>query len=110
MTDQDRQSSEQKRPAETLRDGKLKATLWRQEGDRSDYHTARFAKLYEDRDGNLQETQSFTRSDLLGLAELARKSRDWIMERDREQFKEQRQQSEDRNRGRTRAPRQTRER
>lgn len=61
-------------PLETFRDGRLKATVWANEGERGIYHTVTFAKTYEDKDGKLQETSSFTGSELLRVAELAREA------------------------------------
>lgn len=61
-------------PLETLRDGRLKATLWENRSDNGIYHTVTLAKTYEDKDGQLKETHSFTGSELLRIAELVRES------------------------------------
>lgn len=61
-------------PLETFRDGRLKATVWENTGDNGPYHTVTLAKVYEDREGKLQETNSFTGSELLRVAELAREA------------------------------------
>ena len=60
-------------PVETLRDGFLKVTLWRNEGENGPYFTANFAKIYE-KDGELHDGHSFHSSDLLGISELARQA------------------------------------
>ena len=59
-------------PAETLRDGSLKATIWRNEGESGPYFTTTFAKTYETQNGKLRDTTGFTGPELLRVAELAR--------------------------------------
>lgn len=59
-------------PVETFRDGSLKATIWQNQGENGPYFTTTLAKTYEDRDGKLRDTFSFTGSELLRVAELAR--------------------------------------
>lgn len=66
--------SESNAPLETLRDGRLKATIWENQGESGTYHTVSLAKIYEDRDGKLQETHSFSGGELLRIAELAREA------------------------------------
>ena len=66
--------SAQNQPIETLRDGRLKATLWENQGENGSYHTVTLAKVYEGKDGQLQETSSFSAGELLRVAELARES------------------------------------
>lgn len=58
-------------PAETLRDGFVKVTIWQNDGEKGPYFTASFAKTYE-KDGKLQDGSSFNASDLLVIAELSR--------------------------------------
>jgi len=60
-------------PVDTLRDGFLKVTIWRNEGEKGPFYTASFAKTYE-KDGELHDGQSFHSSDLLGMSELARQA------------------------------------
>ena len=64
----------QNQPLETLRDGRLKATVWENQGENGSYHTVTLAKVYEGKDGQLQETSSFSAGELLRVAELARES------------------------------------
>ena len=68
-------STEQKahlRPADTLRDGALKATIWENHGENGTYYTTTLARTYEDKNGKLRDTNSFGGTDLLRVAELAR--------------------------------------
>lgn len=80
-----------RRPEETLREGPLKAAIWRNDGENGAYHSVTVARTYKDRDGNLQDTQSFRPKDMLGLSELARQAHHTAQDRDRELFKERRQ-------------------
>ncbi|MBL4839071.1 MAG: hypothetical protein JKY34_16000 [Kordiimonadaceae bacterium] len=73
-------------PVDTLRDGALKATIWKREGEKRDYFTTSFAKTYQDKEGNLKDGHSFGSNDLLGVAELARLAHQRSMELKREEF------------------------
>ncbi|MEM1427941.1 MAG: hypothetical protein AAGG09_00635 [Pseudomonadota bacterium] len=92
------------RPAETVREGQLKAAIWRNENENGAYHSVTLARTYKDRDGNLQDTSNFRPKDMLGLSELARRAHHQAQDLDRELFKEQRreQQTQDRPRGQSR--------
>ncbi|MEM1344395.1 MAG: hypothetical protein AAGI34_07410 [Pseudomonadota bacterium] len=61
-------------PEETLRDGNLKASIWRNESEKGPYWSVTFAKTFRDHEGNYKDAQSFTGTDMLRLAELARDS------------------------------------
>ena len=77
-------------PAETLREGPLKAAIWRNESETGPYHSVTLARTYKDQEGNLQDTSSFRAKDMLGLSELARRAHHEVHERDRAAFKEHR--------------------
>jgi len=100
-------ADKQKSPEATLRDGSVKASIWRNEGESGAFRSTTFARTYEDRDGNPRDANSFTGTDLLKVSELARqaynKSRVLEREERRAAFKDQRQERE-------RSPRQERER
>lgn len=78
-------------PVETLRDGRLKATVWENQNENGSYHSVSLAKTYEDKQGRLQDSHSFTGSELLRIAELARESHSLIRDLRRERSVEQRQ-------------------
>jgi len=59
------------RPVETLRDGALKAAIWKNEGEKGAFFNVTFARTYKDAKGNLKDTDSFSGSQLLRLARLA---------------------------------------
>lgn len=95
------QQQQNKGPEDTIRDGSLKATIWRRQGQQKDYFTTDLAKTYEDKNGNLKDTKSFGKNDLLGIAELARRANIRVNELTREEFKKNRQngQNQQQNRG-----------
>jgi multidrug resistance efflux pump len=66
------QSPEPNRPADTLRDGSLKATIWKRQGESGDYYATDLARTYTDREGNLRDSRSFGSNDLLRVSELAK--------------------------------------
>lgn len=100
-------ANDQKGPEVTLRDGNIKASIWRNESDGGPFRSVTFARTYEDRDGNPRDAHSFSGTDVLKVSELARQSynKSRILDRDerRAAFKDQRQES-------NHAPRQERER
>lgn len=61
-------------PANVLRDGDLKASIWENNGKNGPYFTTTFAKTYRDRNNELRDTNVFNNSDLLRISELARQA------------------------------------
>lgn len=74
-----------KAPEATLRDAHLKASIWRNEGEKGSYYTTTLARTYKDNDGNPKDTHSFSKNDLLKASELARSAYNRINELQREQ-------------------------
>ena len=68
MTDQSNQ-----RPVCVLRDGMLKAAIWRNEGENGPFFTATLSKLFE-KNGELRDGHSFAGGELLKVSELARQA------------------------------------
>jgi hypothetical protein len=64
------------RPVETLRDGSIKAAIWKNESENGDFFAITFARTYKNGKGDLQDTESFSGSQLLRLARLAEKAYD----------------------------------
>lgn len=83
-------SNRPRRPEETLREGPLKAAIWRNEGEHGPYHSVTLSRTYKDREGNLHDTQSFRPKDMLGLSELARRAHHNVHEHEQTAFKERR--------------------
>ena len=96
---------EPERPVDVLRDGSLKASLWRNEGDKGPFYATEFSRTYTDADGNPRDSRSFVGGDLLKLSELARKAYDRTNELRREDFRRERQSRDVRDPGRTRRDR-----
>ena len=65
-------------PAQTIRYGRLKATIWRQESDKGPWYSVVLTRTYRDQAGNWQSSGSFGRDDLLLLAKLADQAHSWI--------------------------------
>ena len=74
-----------KQPELVVRDGSLKATLWKNDSEKGAYFTTTFARTYSDDQGNPRDTQSFSQTDLLKLAELGRETYGIINDLKREQ-------------------------
>lgn len=64
------------RPADVIRDGNLKASIWRNEGENSVSYATTIARTYKTEDGAYRESNSFTGTELLRVSELARKAYD----------------------------------
>ena len=82
------------RPARVLRDGYLKAAIWANHGEKGVYHTVTFARTYTDENGVVRDSNSFSGSDLLRIAELARESYKAIRELTAEARKTRKKQAE----------------
>lgn len=87
MTDN---SDAKARPSEPLREGPLKAAIWRIDGKNGAYHTVTLARSYKDEKGEWQDTKTFRSQDMLGLSELTRRAHHEVQELDQEAFKEKR--------------------
>lgn len=94
MTDQDDETENQTPRPKTVRDGDIKASIWRNEGESGVFHSTTLARTYEDKDGRLRDTNSFIGTDLLRVAEIARQAYTQSRAMDREArksaFKEKR--------------------
>ncbi len=62
------------RPVETLRDGAMKAAIWKNESENGPFFAVTFARTYTNGGGELHDTDSFSGSQLLRLARLADKA------------------------------------
>jgi len=82
---------ESKPPADVLRDGPLKASIWRNEGEKGPYYSTTFSRTYQDQEGNYRDTSSFVGGDNLKIAELARLAYSRSNEMRRAEFKEKRE-------------------
>lgn len=64
------------RPVETLRDGAIKAAIWKNESENGAFHGVTFSRTYKNGSGELNDTNSFSGTQLLRLARLAEKAYD----------------------------------
>ena len=64
------------KPTATLRDGRIKATIWKQNSDKGDFFRVTFSRGYKDEAGNWHDSDSFSGTELLSLAHLATKAFD----------------------------------
>lgn len=68
----DDQTQESNKPVETLRDGNLKASIWRNEGENGPSYSTTFARTWRDDQGRFHDSQSYAGTDMLRLGELSR--------------------------------------
>lgn len=61
------------KPVSTIRDGSLKATIWRNKGEKGDFHSVQFSRTWRDEQGAFHDSDSFSGAELLRLAHLATK-------------------------------------
>lgn len=59
-------------PADVIRDGNLKATIWRNEAESGPFYATSFVRTFRDSEGQFHDTNSFVAADLLKLSDLAR--------------------------------------
>ena len=67
-------------PTETLRDGSLKATIWKNEGDKGTFFSVNLSRTYKDDAGNYHDSDSFSGTELLRIAHLATRAYDLMSE------------------------------
>jgi len=66
-------------PAMKLRDGTLSATIWKNPTEKGFRYSVNLSRVYEDEHGNLRDSDSFSGSELLRIARLARMAYDEIV-------------------------------
>jgi hypothetical protein len=71
-------SETKNRPVREFRYGRLKAAVWRQEGDKGPWYSVSLARSYQDSNGQWQTTQSFGLRDLLEVAKLCNECHSFI--------------------------------
>ncbi|MCB1682367.1 MAG: hypothetical protein KDI65_10600 [Alphaproteobacteria bacterium] len=97
-TTQQEQEPDVNRPEDVLRDGNLKATVWKNEGENGDYYSTTLSRTWQDEDGNYRDSHSFSGAELLRVSELARGAYARTNELRQEQ---QQEQAQDKQQGRT---------
>lgn len=61
-------------PAVTLTDGRMKATVWKNEGSNGPFYSVQFTRTYRTEDGAYGDAHSFTGTELLKIADLANRA------------------------------------
>jgi hypothetical protein len=69
-------TTETNKPVDTIRDGALKATIWKNQSEKGAFYSVNFTRTYKDNEKNLQDGDSFTANELLRLSHLATKAYD----------------------------------
>ena len=67
-------------PYQTIRDGKIAATIWRNDGEKGPFYSVEFSRTYTDGHGNPKSSNSFNASDLPIVSRLADKAYDVILD------------------------------
>lgn len=66
------QQQEANGPADVLRDGNIKATIWKNERENGPSYNTTFARTWQDESGAYRDSHSFSGTELLRVSELAR--------------------------------------
>lgn len=61
----------QNQPLDTIRDGSLKATIWKRETENRSFYSVELTRSYTDKDGKWHDSSSFVGDELLRIARLA---------------------------------------
>lgn len=67
------------KPADTIRDGNLKCTIWRNEGEKGPWYAADLVRTFKTESG-FKDTHSVPADDLLRVSHLAEKAYDRVLE------------------------------
>lgn len=59
------------RPIQTLRDGNISASIWRNAGQNGDFFSVTFERVYTDENGKPRNSSSYSGTELLKLSNLA---------------------------------------
>lgn len=68
------------KPLQTLRDSTLTVTIWKNQGDKGPYYTAKLSRSYKDAQDNWQETDSLIGADLIKAQRLLGQAYDRIQQ------------------------------
>jgi len=64
------------KPIDTIRDGQLKATIWKNDGEKGPFYSVNFTRTYTDEAGNFHDSDSFSGTELLRIMQLSAKAYD----------------------------------
>lgn len=63
-------STETNKPIDTIRDGSLKATIWKNTGEKGDFYSVEFSRTYKQGE-TFKDSHSFSGTELLRISRLA---------------------------------------
>ena len=66
------------KPANTLRYGNIKATIWENTSEKGPFFATTFSRPFKDQSGAWRNVTSFGLNDLEALLTVARDAKDWI--------------------------------
>ena len=66
------------KPANTLRCGSIKATIWQNVTEKGPFFATTFSRLFKDQSGAWRNGTSFGLNDLEALVTVAREAKEWI--------------------------------
>ena len=66
------------KPVETIRDGALSASIWKNDGENGAFYNVTLQRVFTDAEDNVKNSESFGQADLLKLSRLCHKSYDKI--------------------------------
>ncbi|WP_420331716.1 hypothetical protein [Oceanicaulis alexandrii] len=90
MSDDTNKAPERKGPADTVRDGRIKATMWERNGESGPPYGTTITRTYTDKDGKARDTPFLSGADLLRASRVADKA----YEREQELMRERTQNPE----------------
>ena len=67
-----------KQPANRLRCGRIKATIWQNVSEKGPFYSATFSRPFKDQSGTWRNASSFGLHDLEALMNVALKAKEWI--------------------------------
>ncbi|MFI4854689.1 MAG: hypothetical protein ACIAQF_06890 [Phycisphaerales bacterium JB065] len=59
------------KPATALSDGSIRATIWKNQGEKGPFYSVRITRTYTDEKDNYHDSDSFSGSELLRVARMA---------------------------------------
>src|SRR4029079_1323958 len=66
------------KPANTLRCGNIKATIWQNVSEKGPFFSTTFSRPFKDQSGAWRNASSFGLNDLEALVSVAREAKEWI--------------------------------
>lgn len=73
-------ATQSNKPAATLRCGSIKATIWRNEGERGPFYSTTFSRPFKGAEGEWRNAGSFGLADLEAIALLTAQAKAWIFD------------------------------